>query len=71
MVEESTPEVLEAIRTEAEAVRAAEIGNYEFAIATFQKSIDLAPMRAAPYNNRAQAYRLMGNDEGKYSDEID
>lgn len=64
-VEENTPEVLEAIRIEAEAVSAAELKHYEVAIATFQKSIDLAPLRAAPYNNRAQAYRLMGNDEGK------
>lgn len=68
MVEEKTPEILEAIRIEAEAVAAAELENYELAIATFQKSIDLAPIRAAPYNNRAQAYRLMGNDEGIYLD---
>lgn len=61
---------MEAIRIEAEAVSAAELENYELAIAKFQKSIDLAPMRAAPYNNRAQAYRLMGNDEGKYLDAI-
>lgn len=53
------------MRYEAEAIQATENEDYDEALALFQKSIDTAPGRAAPYNNRAQAYRLIENDEGK------
>lgn len=62
--EEKTTNVLESIRLEEKAVKAAEAKDYDLAIATFQSAIDIAPGRAAPYNNRAQTYRLIGNDEG-------
>lgn len=54
------------MKVEAEAVAAAEQKYFDKALELFQKSIDLAPHRAAPYNNRAQNHRLMGNEDGMY-----
>lgn len=51
----------EAKSLELEAVKAAESGDLDTAIATFTKVIDIAPQWASGYNNRAQAYRLKGN----------
>lgn len=64
-IENKTPEVIESMKLEAEAVAAAENKEFENALELFQKSINIAPLRAAPYNNRAQTYRLMENDDGK------
>ncbi len=43
----------------------AEKGNYEGALGFFNQAIALVPTRASGYNNRAQAYRLMGDIERK------
>lgn len=61
---ELTPTIQQSIKTELEAIAAAEKGDYEKACDLFEISMDLAPKRAAPYNNRAQVYRIQGDNEG-------
>lgn len=61
---ELTPEVQHSIKTELEAIQAAEKGALEQATDLFEIAIQLAPHRAAPYNNRAQVYRMQGDDDG-------
>lgn len=51
---------------ELEAIGAAEIGDNEKACDLFEIAMSLAPNRAAPYNNRAQVYRIQGDNDGKY-----
>lgn len=50
---------------ELEAVRHAEAGKIDDAIATFGKAIETSPEYASAYNNRAQAYRMAGKNEGE------
>lgn len=67
---ELTPTIQQSIKTELEAIAAAEKGDYEKACDLFEISMDLAPKRAAPYNNRAQVYRIQGDNEGMSRVEI-
>jgi len=50
---------------EIAGVRAAENGDLPYAIQCFTNAISEASHRASGYNNRAQAYRLQGNINGK------
>lgn len=55
----------QSIKTELEAIAAAENQEYEKACDLFEIAMNLAPHRAAPYNNRAQVYRIQGDNDGK------
>ncbi|GAB0086355.1 Tetratricopeptide repeat protein 36 homolog [Sergentomyia squamirostris] len=66
--EEPTPEVTESIRREVEAIKTAETGDFEKSIELFTSAIEVAPQRPAPWNNRAQAHRLLNNDEAALAD---
>ena len=50
---------------EIEAVKLAEEQKLDEALEKFTKSLELTPNRASIYNNRAQALRLSGRDEGE------
>lgn len=63
--EEVTPESEEAKCLELEGVKLAEAGNVEAAMTSFNRAIEVAPQRASNFNNRAQAFRLMGKVEGR------
>ncbi|XP_054288444.1 tetratricopeptide repeat protein 36 [Macrosteles quadrilineatus] len=63
-----TQEELEAKTLEAEAVRKAESGILTEAVEMFSLALKLAPGRASIYNNRAQAYRLLGDDTAALQD---
>lgn len=52
-------------KLEVHGVMAAEAGRLDEAILKFTEAISVAPQRASPYNNRAQANRLKGNITGK------
>lgn len=43
----------------------AEDGKLKEALELFTSAISLAPNRPSLFNNRAQAYRLMGDDDGQ------
>ncbi|XP_050727105.1 tetratricopeptide repeat protein 36-like [Eriocheir sinensis] len=66
--EEATPKSEEAKHLELEGVKLAEVGNVEEAMTSFNKAIELAPQRASSFNNRAQAFRLMGKVEEAMTD---
>ncbi|XP_055691363.1 tetratricopeptide repeat protein 36 homolog [Lutzomyia longipalpis] len=66
--EEPTSAVKESIQREVDAIKAAELGDLTKAVELFTSAIEMAPKRPAPWNNRAQAYRLLGNDEAALSD---
>lgn len=63
-----TPAIEQSIKTELEAIQAAEKGSLEQATDLFEIAIQLAPHRAAPYNNRAQVFRMQGDNDGKLSE---
>uniref|UniRef100_A0A336LUL5 CSON001182 protein n=1 Tax=Culicoides sonorensis TaxID=179676 RepID=A0A336LUL5_CULSO len=65
---ELTPSVQQSIKTELEAIASAEKGDYEKACDLFEISMNLAPNRAAPYNNRAQVYRIQGDNDAAMED---
>ncbi|XP_063710165.1 tetratricopeptide repeat protein 36 homolog [Culicoides brevitarsis] len=65
---EITSAVEHSRKTELEAIAAAENGDYEKACDLFEISMDLAPHRAAPYNNRAQVYRIQGDNDAAMED---
>ncbi|CAO1403670.1 unnamed protein product [Diamesa serratosioi] len=56
-------EVLESKQYEIAGVKLAESGNYEEALQKFTTSIEIAPQRPSPYNNRAQTHRFLNNDD--------
>lgn len=58
---ESDPSHDEAIRLELLAVRAADSGDLESAMALVTEAIGLASQRPEGYNNRAQVHRLRGD----------
>lgn len=62
---ELTAAVQQSIKTELEAIQAAERGALEQATDMFEIAIQLAPHRAAPYNNRAQVYRMQEDNDGE------
>lgn len=54
-----------------QGVQAAEAGRYDEALGLLNRGIELAPERAAGYNDRAQLYRLMKRDDGTRSLPVD
>ncbi|XP_053609014.1 tetratricopeptide repeat protein 36 [Plodia interpunctella] len=58
----------ESIRLSSEGVGLAEAGRLEEALETLTKGIQVAPDRAAGYNDRAQVFRLMEKDDEAMSD---
>lgn len=66
MIEPITDSIAESIRIEGEAVAAAESKDYAKALLALDRAIALTANnnRASLFNNRAQTYRLMGNDKG-------
>lgn len=58
-------EMLKAREIELDGIKVAEKGEYEKAIQIFTSSIATCD-NASGYNNRAQAYRLLGDDSSKY-----
>ncbi len=57
--------LLAAKRLEAEGVTAADAGDLETALALFNQAVTTAPLHAAGYNNRAQVFRLKGDEESE------
>lgn len=57
-----------AKQLEVEGVRAAESSDLPQAVTLFDEAIQLIPDRASGYNNRAQALRLMGQNERAMED---
>ncbi|KAF9579815.1 Tetratricopeptide repeat protein 36 [Lunasporangiospora selenospora] len=63
------PELLKKLKSlEAEAVVLAEKDDISGAIAKFTEVITLCPTYASGYNNRAQAYRILDNEEAALKD---
>jgi Flp pilus assembly protein TadD len=62
--EENTEEVLKAKELELRGVKSAEGGQIGEALNLFNQAIMLKPTRPSGYNNRAQAYRIIGQDDG-------
>lgn len=56
----------EAIKFEVDAIQETEKENYENALRLYAGALNLAPNRASIWNNRAQTYRLMDDDDGLY-----
>lgn len=54
-----------ATKFEIEAVQLAEQELYDESLKKFEDSIKENPSRPSIYNNRAQVYRLQGNDDGE------
>lgn len=62
---EQTPAVLQSKKVELDGVKAAENSELERATDLFEIAMNLAPHRASPYNNRAQVYRIQGDNDGE------
>nr|CAD7423260.1 unnamed protein product [Timema monikensis] len=61
--EDISAERKEAESLELEGVKATESGDVSYAIGLFTRAIGIAPNRASGHNNRAQAYRIQGNEQ--------
>ncbi|KAJ0176817.1 hypothetical protein K1T71_007996 [Dendrolimus kikuchii] len=66
--EPSTPEGTESAKLCAQGVKLAEEGNLEEALQILTKGVEIAPERAAAYNDRAQLLRLMQKDADAMKD---
>ncbi|XP_013187907.1 tetratricopeptide repeat protein 36 [Amyelois transitella] len=66
--EPSTESYQESIRLSAEGVHLAEAGKLKEALEALNKGIEVAPDRAAGYNDRAQVLRLLQKDDDAMSD---
>uniref|UniRef100_A0A8W7NZV4 Tetratricopeptide repeat protein 36 n=1 Tax=Anopheles coluzzii TaxID=1518534 RepID=A0A8W7NZV4_ANOCL len=64
----SDPRVSDSQRLELEAIGLAGQGKLSEALELLSKSIETAPERPAPWNNRAQVYILLGKEEEALSD---
>ncbi|XP_050080959.1 tetratricopeptide repeat protein 36 homolog [Anopheles maculipalpis] len=62
------PRVKESQRMELEAIALASEGKLPDALELLSKSIEAAPERPAPWNNRAQVYILLGKEEEALKD---
>ena len=63
------PSLVEEMRgLEAEAVRMAEGGNLPGALSILEKAINRFPTDASLFNNRAQVYRLLGDNRAALAD---
>ncbi|TRY75778.1 hypothetical protein TCAL_07025 [Tigriopus californicus] len=60
--EEDNPKTRESKALEQKAIAACDAGCYPKALELLAQALDVAPERAAIYNNRAQVYRLMNQD---------
>lgn len=58
----------ETNQLEVQGIRLAENGKLQEAIAILTKAIETAPNHASLYNNRAQVYRLLDDDEAALED---
>ncbi|KAL0268421.1 UNVERIFIED_CONTAM: hypothetical protein PYX00_010374 [Menopon gallinae] len=67
-VGEVTNEVVEAKKIERKAVQLAESGNVDQAIRDLTAAMTMAPHLPSLFNNRAQAYRLIGDTEKAMKD---
>ncbi|RZC33296.1 tetratricopeptide repeat protein 36 -like [Asbolus verrucosus] len=57
-VEENTAEVEETKKLEIEAIKLAETGKLDEALALLNRALEIAPNRASIYNNRAHVYQF-------------
>lgn len=64
--EEDTEEIKSSKKCEIEGVVLAEAAKFDEALNKFNKAIEIAPNRPSPYNNRAQLYRFLKDDESEY-----
>lgn len=64
-LQDTKEEQTEATKCEIEGVQLAEKEKYVEALEQFKRSIEINPTRPSVYNNRAQVYRLQGNDDGE------
>ncbi|XP_055856852.1 tetratricopeptide repeat protein 36 homolog [Episyrphus balteatus] len=62
--EVKTPLIEKSIKLELEGIRLTEERKLDEAISKFEKAIEVAPSRSSVYNNKAQALRLKGDDDG-------
>lgn len=60
----SLPNIEECKSLELEGVKLAEEGRHEEALEKFSSAIGACPKNPSPYNNRAQAYRLLKRHDG-------
>uniref|UniRef100_A0A182IYQ6 Uncharacterized protein n=1 Tax=Anopheles atroparvus TaxID=41427 RepID=A0A182IYQ6_ANOAO len=60
--QENDSRVKESQRVEIEAIALANSGKHTEALELLGKSIEIAPQRPAPWNNRAQVYCLLGKE---------
>ncbi|KAG0229726.1 Tetratricopeptide repeat protein 36 [Actinomortierella wolfii] len=66
---EIDPELLTKVqKLEQESILLAEKDDVEGAVAELTKAIELCPEYASAYNNRAQAYRILKNDDAALAD---
>ena len=63
--EEATDEITSSKKYEIEGVVLAEAAKFDEALEKFNKAIEIAPNRPSPYNNRAQLFRFLKDDESK------
>lgn len=64
-VEPDSEAVQQSKALEVHAIKLAEEGKLAEALQVFEQALSVAPTRASVYNNRAQALRLVGRDEGE------
>lgn len=64
-VEPDSAAVQQSKALEVRAIKLAEEGKLLEALQNFEQALNVAPTRASVYNNRAQALRLVGRDEGE------
>lgn len=64
-IEEDSAEVQQSKALEVSAIKWAEEGQLSKALQAFEVALNVAPTRASVYNNRAQALRIAGRDEGE------
>ncbi|KAI5615957.1 tetratricopeptide repeat protein 36 [Silurus asotus] len=63
------PNLLKQVKNlELQGVSAAESGDLKTALSHFNQAIQILPMRASAYNNRAQANRLQGDTDSAIAD---
>ncbi|XP_055383646.1 tetratricopeptide repeat protein 36 homolog [Condylostylus longicornis] len=67
-IEENTPEIEKSKTLEIEAVKLAEDGKIDKSLELFNNAIEYGSQRPTLYNNRAQSYRLKGDDKSAFND---
>lgn len=63
--EESTEDILNSKALEVEGIKLTEHGDFVEALEKFNLSIEKSTHRPSPYNNRAQLYRFLNEDDSK------